>query len=254
MFWKISATIDTGDEEWQLETWRWLLDHFGGLEGLRAYPLLFPSHGDFPKSGLSGKAHAGFVLSQVAEKLGIDPAPFELIEQEPDIDPVAAPLAVVQNVPSGPAGTYSAQGNRHRITVSPRQVADLEQLIATLAHEICHPIFFSVPEPPPGGEELEEFATDLAVAFFGFGIFGGNGSFNFQQFRDDGTGTQGWSVQRLGYLTQNEWGYALAVRAHLTGEDIAPIKDHANDGLWLNTKKNFRYLEKNTDKLEPLRS
>ena len=61
---------------------------------------------------------------------------------------------------------------------------DLESLITTLAHEICHPILLNIPTEPPGGGDMEEFATDLAMIFFGFGIFGGNSSFQFRQFNN----------------------------------------------------------------------
>ncbi len=79
--------------------------------------------------------------------------------------------------------------------------------------------------------------TDLATVFFGFGVFGGNQSFQFSQFRDVGSGTQGWSTRRLGYLTQNEWGFALAIRALLTNEDVSPIRKHATAGLYASFRR-----------------
>ncbi|MGL4489382.1 MAG: hypothetical protein ACRCU5_08060, partial [Rhizobiaceae bacterium] len=178
---------------------------------------------------------------------------FKLVAQDTAIDAVVGPLAVVENVPLMPAGTYQLDGNSHLVSYDPALARDLEKLIGTLAHEICHPILFSIPTAPPGNEDAEEFATDLATVFFGFGLFGGNQSFQFNQFRDDATGTQGWSTQRLGYLSQNEWGYALAVRAILTGEDTLQIEKHMSDGLRLNFHKNYRYLSKNKKVLDSLR-
>ncbi len=99
---------------------------------------------------------------------------------------------------------------------------------------------------------MEEFATDLAVVFFGFGVFGGNPSFQFNQTRDDGQGTQGWSIDRIGYLTQNEWGLALAIRAALTEDDMAPLADHGSIGLLTHFKNNMKYLRKNRKEISHL--
>lgn len=252
MFWSAKPTIDADDEEWQIACWQWLLDNLGGIEALLSFETATPTHADFPKSGLTGHAHVEHVLGQVAERMRIDPSQFTLAAQEAGIDPVLSPLAVVKNAPAGPLGTYSADGNAHIITYEPEAARDLEQLIATLVHEICHPILLSIPDPPPG-EETEEYATDLATVFFGFGLFGGNSSFKFNQFRDDASGTQGWSTSRAGYLSQNEWGFALAVRSILTGEDPGPVERHASTGLLENFRKNLRYLTKKPEALSAFR-
>jgi len=252
MFWSPKPTIDVDDVEWQLGAWAWLLDNLGGVSALKTFPSKYPRHADFPRSGLSGREHVAFVLAQICSMLGMDAAAFELHEQEPDIDPNVGHLAVVKNAPQDPAGTYSSDRNRQVITYKPSIVRDLEQLIAVLIHELCHSILFAIPMRPPDWAENEEFVTDLATVFFGFGIFGGNSSFQFAQFRDDASGTQGWSTRRLGYLTQNEWGFALAVRAMLTGEDASPIKQYAGDGLHTNFEKNYKYLSKNRGKLDEL--
>jgi len=252
MFWSAKPTIDADDEEWQIACWQWLLDNLGGIEALRSFETVTPTHADFPKSGLTGHAHVEHVLNQVAARMRIDPSQFALAAQEDGIDPVLGPLAVVKNAPASPLGTYSADGNAHIITYQPEAARDLEQLIATLVHEICHPILLSIPEPPPG-EETEEYATDLATVFFGFGLFGGNSSFRFQQFRDDASGTQGWSTSRAGYLSQNEWGFALAVRSILTGDTSAPVERNASTGLLEHFRKNLKYLTRKPEILSAIR-
>jgi hypothetical protein len=252
MFWSAKPTIDADDEEWQLAAWRWLLDSLGGKAGLKNLPSKYPRQADFPRSGLSGHEHVVFVFAHICQLLSLDATSFELLSQEESIDPHLGHLAVVQNVPRDPAGTYRSDGNRHLITYDPASARDLEQLIAVLIHELCHPLLFSIPTAPPGGPDNEEFATDLATVFLGFGVFGGNQSFQFSQFRDDASGTQGWSTRRIGYLTQNEWGFALAVRAQLTGEDSGLIERYGSSGLYANFKKNYRYLSKNRHKIDEL--
>jgi len=252
MFWSLKPTIDADDEDWQLGAWAWLLDNLGGMTALKTLASKYPRHADFPRSGLTGHAHVAFVFSQICTMLEMDAAAFELRQQEAEIDTHVGHLAVVKNAPQDPAGTYSSDGNRQVITYEPGIAGDLERLIAVLVHELCHSILFAIPTRPPDWAENEEFVTDLSTVFFGFGIFGGNQSFQFAQFRDDASGTQGWSTRRIGYLTQNEWGFALAVRTMLTGEDISLVKQYASSGLHANFEKNYKYLAKNRDKLDEL--
>ncbi|WP_267550597.1 hypothetical protein [Rhizobium rhizogenes] len=250
MFWSPKPTISADDEDWQLSAWEWLLENLGGVDALKALTSKYPRHADFPKSGRSGHAHVIFVFSYLCQLLKLDAEGFEIRQQEKAIEPHLGGLALVQNVPQDPGGTYSTANNRHIITYEPGVVRDLEQLIAVLIHEICHSILFSIPTRPPDWAENEEFVTDLATVFFGFGVFGGNQSFQFSQYRDDASGTQGWSTRRLGYLTQNEWGFALAVRAMLTNEDISLTEEYATSGLRANFIRNRRYLAKNRGKIE----
>jgi hypothetical protein len=252
MFWSVKPTISEDDVEWQLAAWEWLLDNLGGLSALKAFPSRYPRHADFPKSGLSGHEHVAFMLTYLCGLLGLDVLAYELRRQSEAIDPHLGHLAIVENAPQDPGGTYRTDGNRQVITYHPAIVHDLEQLIAVLVHELCHSILFAIPTRPLDWAENEEFVTDLAVAFFGFGVFGGNQSFQFSQFRDDASGTQGWSTRRLGYLTQNEWGFALALRAALTGDDMAPLQKYASGGLLANVARNRRYLEKNRDRIDQL--
>ena len=77
---------------------------------------------------------------------------------------------------------------------------------------------------PPGGEGFWEPATDLVAIFLGFGIFLTNSAFSFQQFT--GIGTQGWSAQTLGYLSQHENAYALALFCQLKAIDTQLAKRH----------------------------
>ncbi|MEM7216099.1 MAG: hypothetical protein AAF423_11200 [Pseudomonadota bacterium] len=252
MFFQAKPTIADDDLDWQLDCWQWLLENLGGVDALRSYQTVLPSHEYFIKSGKKGHEHALHVFSEVCSYFRINPEQFQLVQQEEELDPVMGPLHVVQNLPQGPLGTYSMdEVQRHAISYSPKILSDLEQLIATFAHEVCHPILLSFSEQPPGGNEAEEFATDLAVVFHGFGIFGGNGSFKFQQFTNHDN--QGWSFNRNGYLTQNEWGFAIALRALLTNDDLELALKYASDGLASNICKNLKFLTKNIELVDDLR-
>jgi len=214
MFWRAKSPIDQDDEIWQLECWRWLLKYHGGVSALSQRTLVLPTQEHFQWPRLLGRALAENVFAQVANYFNVNPTDFELVAQAESVNPVLAPLQVVVNAPVDAAGTFAVKGNRMQITYNPDLLKTPMKLVATFAHEISHPLF-SVPEDPPGGPDMEEFATDLAVIFFGFGTISVNTTSNFVGFRDDATGTQGWSFDGLGYLSLAERTFALAVFSHL---------------------------------------
>ena len=238
---------------WQLQCEQWLLKNLGGIKSLKQYQTLYPTSKHFPRASKSGKADANHVFAQVADNFNVDQKQFLLEQQEVDINPHLGPHAIIQNAPTSRLGTYStSQTNHHLISYSPSNLKNLDILISTFAHEICHPILLSIFTLPPGGHEAEEIATDLAMVFFGFGIFGGNESFQFNQYSDSSTGPQGWMMNRSGYLLPNEWGFAMSVRAQLTDENTDKFKKHSSMNLYLNFKKNMKFLTKNPSTLEHL--
>lgn len=89
----------------------------------------------------------------------------------------------------------------------------------------------------------DERLTDLVTVLFGFGIF--NANIAFQTYT--GIGYRGW--RSMGYLKQMEWGYALALFAHIRGEQNPSWMDHLN----LTVKGDFvqgqNYIRKNPEKI-----
>lgn len=58
--------------------------------------------------------------------------------------------------------------------------------------------------------------NDLLTVFLGLGIFTANAAFHFKQYTTNRS--QGWSAGRLGYLSEEQYGYALARFAFERGE------------------------------------
>ena len=83
-------------------------------------------------------------------------------------------------------------------------------MVATFAHELSHYLTATAPEPPPGGWDNWEFATDICASFLGFGIFVANSAFSFNQYTE--VDSQGWQSSRGGYLTAD--GPKCSLRAH----------------------------------------
>lgn len=125
------------------------------------------------------------------------------------------------------SGTTSAAGGlyHHDLTVRPQisinqdQMEDPVALVATLAHELGHVILLRpglVDRDDPDMEQL----NDLLTVFLGIGIFTANSAFRFEQHSDNTS--QGWSASRLGYLSEEELGYALSRFAFERGERKPP--------------------------------
>jgi hypothetical protein len=123
--------------------------------------------------------------------------------------------------------------------------------VAVFAHELAHYLLATIAEPLPGGEEVHELATELAVAYAGMGILAANAAFAFEQFQDGMT--QGWSSSRSGYFSERSWAFALAVFLILTGRrgQADPwLKPTLRDMV----RAADRYLDKRPALLAPLQA
>ena len=242
MFWRAKSPLDPGDEAWQLECWAWLLRNLGGVGLLRATALVLPTRDFFRPLTSTGHAFAAEVLDQVAAYFGFEPGDFRLVAQASSINPQVGAFAIVQNAPASPLGTFSHDDDHATITYDPRLVERPGALIATLAHELCHARLLPVATPPPGGWEMEEFATDLAAAFFGFGVFSANEASRFEAFSDQGGGTQGWRFSGGGYLSPAERAFALAMFLALTKRKPDQARPHLEGAAAAYFNKAVKYL------------
>ncbi|HEY4965635.1 MAG TPA: hypothetical protein VII28_04510 [Puia sp.] len=111
------------------------------------------------------------------------------------------------------SGVYSGKNEegKYDVGINREILPNAEKLVATLAHEIAHIKLLGEDRLKVNNEQL----TDLVTAMFGLGVF--NANVAFRTFKD--FYAHGWSAQ--GYLTQKQWGYALALFAHVRGE-ISP--------------------------------
>ena len=111
-------------------------------------------------------------------------------------------------------------------------------LVATIAHELGHVRLLDEGRISADQRDHEPL-TDLLTVYFGLGVFTANAAFDFRQ------GRTGWSYQRLGYLTEQMYGYALACYAHLRGETAPRWARHLDTNPRGYLKQSLRYLERN---------
>jgi len=244
--------LDPEAEQWHLESWAWFLARFGGQADLDLSSIVLPTGVFFPPSETKAHERALHILGCVKRHARMEDWPCRLEAQNERPELRVGELAALKlDHTQFPAGTFALSGNEAVVTYDPASVNDPMKLIATLAHELAHYKLAGVAEEPPGGEDGHEPATDLLTVYLGFGLFGANSAFNFSQYQ--AVMSQGWSYSRLGYLSEREWAFALAVFLTLKRQPAQQIHRYLKDHLIADLGKAMRYLEKKPELLAGLR-
>jgi len=229
--------IDRDIADWLVESFTWLEAETAELFDDNRFPLVTPTAGFFPASGLEGHAKALRLFETVKGLMGLSEWPCELESLDEDVDGRVSDIMFVKNTPSSPGGTFSSDGKIVNITYNPAQLREPVSLIATFAHECSHYFLHGAGLDLPEGIE-EELLTDLCAVFFGFGLFHCNSAFAFQRTND------GWSSRRMGYLSGPSFAFALAQHVLWTGTDPETALKHIKPELASVFKKSLRYLNK----------
>jgi len=108
------------------------------------------------------------------------------------------------------ANVELAAGPEYFVELNSRFRSHRRDIGAALAHEVMHVYLHRLGLSFPGVRD-NEILTDTATAYLGAGWL------LLDAFREDAL-----TSQKLGYLTPEEFGYVLAKRAELFGEDPAP--------------------------------
>jgi len=123
-----------------------------------------------------------------------------------------------------------ADGKYH-IQVKDKMLTDPEGLVAWLTHDLARIRLMEHQQP-----EESKMLADLATVLLGVGIFNANAA-----FREKNT-TRSWGYQRIGYLKQREWGYALALFARLREEKDPAWAKHLTPNIRSDFAKSQKYL------------
>jgi hypothetical protein len=137
------------------------------------------------------------------------------------------------------------EGTRALIAVKSTLLKDPLSLVATAAHELGHEILL-------GGGLMDrdtsdhEPMTDLLTVYLGFGIFTANSAARFKQYQEERRA--GWSMQKLGYLPEEIYGYALALFAFERGEERAEWAKHLSTNVHAYFKCSQAWMKKTRTK------
>lgn len=240
---KKSPLLSEENEDFQIETYKWLLQNFGGKQFYESKELILPTEAFFPVKNDRSDKSVRQLFELVKKYAGLSNWPCKLHKQEIDAEHRVAELLTIKNVEENPLGTFSLDENYEAvITYNPKLAANPMQMVATISHELAHYLTNTAMEPPPGGWDNWEFATDIAATFLGFGIFQANSAFNFYQFNE--AGIQGWQTSGGGYLSEAEHSYALAIFLRLKDIPLETAYPYCDTNIKAYLKKALKELDK----------
>jgi hypothetical protein len=222
------SPVAEDERAWIDDSFAWLVDQFG--EDVARRPVVEPTRAHFPVAGFAGEGNVGAVLDLVADRMAVPATRIALdyVDARPE-------GRRWQHAYRGPAGHYHEHEGTAVITVYGDRTANPTTLVATLAHELGHVRLLGegrIDAERPDCEPL----TDLLTVVFGYGIFTANAAFDFS------ADAAGWQSERLGYLTEQMYGYALARYSLLRGEHDPAWTGHLDTNPRHYMRQALRYL------------
>jgi hypothetical protein len=229
--------------QWIDNSFRWLIETFGENE-IRDRKILTPHYSDFPIKYNGDIQTAQDTINILARQMEINPDEIILniySEGESELStgsPFGQGIYIKQfDDEKYSGGLYfgKEEDGKYHIGLEKKKLLRPESMVATLAHELSHIKLLGENKIKENNEPL----TDLTTIIFGLGIFNANAV--FMTYR--GIDYRGWS--KLGYLTQMEWGYGLALFAYIRNEKNPPWINHLTVNVKSDFKKSERFIEHN---------
>jgi hypothetical protein len=167
----------------------------------------------------------------------------------PDSDELIDMLPTYSRFSDDPAGLHFGGGEEERPLIAVRRslLKDPFAAVATLAHELGHVVLLDGGHMRRDAEDMEPM-TDLVTVYLGLGVFTANCSRRFQQYQQDNR--QGWSMERLGYLPEAVYAYALARFAKDRGEPEPAWVAHLSTNLRTWFRQSAAWLAKDSRPIE----
>ncbi len=231
------------ERQWLEERWRWLEDAFGASAPVEATVVL-PTADFFPDAYEPSPDAALVLFERVQRYMGLADQRVRIGFYAEQDEPWRHDPNLAGGERRGAAGLFRAGywGAEPTIHLELGQLRDPLALVATIAHELGHVHLIGHRRLDPDETPDHEPLTDLLTVFLGLGVFSANSVIRERNWQD--LGTFGWSVGRLGYLTQEAYGYALALFARARGEAKPPWADHLCTDVRAYLKQSARYLRR----------
>ena len=253
-----SPKLPISDEQrlWTDEGFRRLEKLLGRRRMLEA-KAVEPTAEDFPDVYDKSPDSVEKLFSRVCAYMRIDPSSIEFEIFQDETEELREILPHWRgDAETRAAGLYvhaheqdrASDGGERNMVVAVRgtMLKDPMSLVATIAHELGHVILLGENLMSPKISDHEPM-TDLLTVFLGLGVFTANSAGRFKQFQEDRR--VGWSMQRLGYLPESVFGYALARFAIERGENKPEWARHLSPNVRSDFKRSKRWLEENTQYL-----
>ena len=244
MFWSTpKCPVEADDKLWLEEVMKWFLEEFG-VEAFRDVTVVLPTDEFFPDAYYADEQDVWSLVERVCAYMDVNPELIELEFFDGENDELVRNLCCVESSSEGAIGHYQKRENKFVVSLASSQLTDPVSLVATIAHELGH-VRLLGEDRIDADDADHELLTDLLTVFFGLGVFTANSAYSFQQWTN--TSTQGWQTQRRGYLSEEVFGYALALCALMRGEHNPAWSKYLEGSVITYFKDSQRYLEKSGD-------
>jgi hypothetical protein len=242
--------LPVSEEErlWVDEGFRRLSRMLGSSRMLNAKVVL-PTDEHFPDPYSPTEAGLEALFRRVCAFMSVPRAQVELAVI-PDSSELVEMLPAYSYKPEGPAGLHYGkrwEGEHPLVAIRQSLLKDPLSAVATLAHELGHVILLGGGHLDRNTDDMEPM-TDLVTVYLGMGIFTANAARRFQQFQDDRK--QGWSMSRLGHLSEPVYAYALARFAKDRGEEKPAWTPHLSTNLKAWFRQSATWLAKDSQPIQ----
>jgi hypothetical protein len=242
--WFIAAKcpVDAETKEWLEESFNWLIDELSA-ETLTANVVVLPTPEFFPDP-LTGKPSDIRRMSErVCQYMDIEPKEVDFQLYSKALEDQAR-RSKVPEVVGHPKFAYKKQKGKYNLRLEAAQVAKADGLVATVAHELAHVILIGENRLDRARADHEEMA-DLLTVFYGLGVFTANSAVALAEARN--SLYEGGPHLRDGYMTEEMYGYALALFVYTRGESKPKWASLLNANVRHYFKQGLKYLEKTGD-------
>jgi hypothetical protein len=211
--------------------------------------VVLPTDEHFPEPYAPTEAGLETLFRRVCTYMAVSRSRVEL-SIIPDSSELVEMLPAYSYKPEGPAGLHFGSSEENElplVAVRNSLLKDPLTVVATLAHELGHVILLGGGHIDRDAEDMEPM-TDLVTVYLGLGVFTANASRRFQQFQDDRS--HGWSMNRLGYLPEPVYAYALARFARDRGEAQPAWVSHLSTNLKAWFRQSATWLAKDSQPIQ----
>ena len=191
----------------------WIAHQFG-IERLRNAPVVLPNDDFFPGQYEAKEEDVHRLFARVCALMGVDARQVDLRFYKVGDRRALTPF----DDWAGTAGLYQDRRQRAEVHIEESHFGEPVALVAALAHELAH-VLLHGDHRLEKNEEDGEHVTDLLAVLLGFGVFMANAASQSNVFLGL---IEGRAHARLGYLTDSELSYALAIVAWLHSDDSPP--------------------------------
>ena len=242
-----SCPIDEETRQWIDRCFLWLMNSFG-KENIIKRKVLTPHYNDFPIK-YTGQPQTAF------ETLKIVASQMEINFDEIHLDIYSEGITEIdtggffgnrlfmkndeQEKYSGGLYWGKHEDNKYHIGLEEKKLKEPQKIVATLSHELAHIKLLGENKLEKNNEHL----TDLTTIIFGLGIFNANAAFQTTQ------GYDSWGWSKSGYLSQMEWGYALALFNYIREDENPEWINFLTTNVKSDLKQSLKFMKANKDKI-----